>query len=207
MVVLLLGGTDDGDNHYAYIPEPEKLLAPRSYRKSDKYARGEKIYLCFNCFNVMHRESTYHKHIEWCHLEAGQIKKYPDDGEIFKFQDEGKSTRVGYTMFYDFETKQSEPESRCTCSQEAIEAAKKLKQENAKKKEDGLLNPDDGDGEMIKFRDNDENEIENMIIDEMHREQEMIHSDQPAVRKVGGEKKKSLKRKRKNDSNPKPQKK
>ncbi len=132
IVLLLAHVDDDEDAHYVYLPNPEKVLAPSTIRsdRSGEKSKKRKVFFCFNCFNYVYRKSSYDEHVAWCHKEAGQHKQFPKKGEVLSFDPKNKCSKVAYTIFYDFETRQAEPESQCSCPPEAVELAKKLKEQN-----------------------------------------------------------------------------
>ena len=128
-IVLLLANTA-GENgvvemHYAHMEEPDKMLAPR--RKSGERGEGGlgvgnavtrliPALFCYNCFNYQSRRAAYEKHVQWCHQETGQRVIVPMKGDTVSYRGFPKKERkIGYTIFFDFETLQVEPEKRCPC--------------------------------------------------------------------------------------------
>ena len=136
-IVLLLAFTTSSGNkmHYAYIPNPEAFLAPR---RSDKGgSHKDKAKLCFNCFNWIYREYTYEEHVLWCHSKTGQRVIMPQEEEKMKFESEHKEREVAYTIFFDFETLQCNPEKgSCSCTNEMREEKKRLDAMSEKELED-----------------------------------------------------------------------
>lgn len=178
MIVLLLGHVENDEEayHYALLQEPEKFLGPK-YTTPKGYSKKEKVYFCFNCFNYFHREVTYKEHVAWCHLKSGQNHVYPDKGEFLKFEAHEKSNEVGYCVFYDFETRQVKPEKRCSCSNEAIQMTKELKEKVSSDDKD--IEIKQAVGELLNDHDSklSNRDVENAAIDkfmEMQDENDKI---------------------------------
>jgi hypothetical protein len=122
IIVLLLAYVGCGDLHYAYIVEPDKMLARRKHYSADQgYTRTVPAFFCYNCFSYTERQSSFVKHVAWCHKETGQHSIYPEDGETVEY--EAKTGALcGYYLFFDFETLQIAPKNKCSCSPEVLRA-------------------------------------------------------------------------------------
>ena len=129
IIVLMLTfvETDNGEgiHHYAYLEEPEKLLAPRVKDRNGK-TRTVMAHFCFNCFNHQFSQAAYLSHISWCHAKTGQRIRMPEPEETVFFDNEKKSAKIGYVMFFDFETLQIKPKKSCSCPLEVIEYSREL---------------------------------------------------------------------------------
>ena len=83
--------------HYAYLNEPEKMLAPR--RKDKGGYHTDKVYFCFNCFSYMYRKLTFEEHVKWCHTKVGRIERMPGEDEVMSFQSEYKQQMVSLLLW------------------------------------------------------------------------------------------------------------
>jgi hypothetical protein len=123
-VVLLLSQTKTDSHtctHYTLVIDPDELL-----RKRKRGASGETktvpTFICFNCFTVLSRRSAYDAHVKFCHSEPAQRVEMPAEGSVIRFKqdDQKKKSKIGYTLFFDFETLQKPPDKPCNCSEEMI---------------------------------------------------------------------------------------
>jgi len=106
------------DMHYVRIANPEQFFSSHN-GQTKSYRR--KNYVCFHCFNSFVRKQAYETHISWCHDNVGQRLVYPGEGETISFEHRMKEYKLAYTVFFDFETLQCEPDAPCTCSKETLE--------------------------------------------------------------------------------------
>ena len=103
------------DHHYALIRDLPKMLAPRRRDVRGMIKWTAKGRLCFNCLNYVHRESTFKRHVAWCHSETGQHVIMPQPGEVIKYENRSLKSTVAFTAYFDFETCQLAPEHACRC--------------------------------------------------------------------------------------------
>lgn len=126
---------DDQELHYVLLEDPDDFLSKRGLLKTTGYIRKQNLFTCYQCFNSLWRASSYDAHIAWCHQNAGQIVKYPEEGETLKFELKHKGFMVGYTIFFDFEALQKEPKTECSCPKDALAASKTFKEASEEERE------------------------------------------------------------------------
>ena len=103
-----------GELHYSLLAEPTKLLANRRVDANGRVHTDAK-YFCFNCCNYQCRKESYLRHVEWCHEKNSQKVIMPEVGDTVEFQNDRFDFKVGYMLFFDFETLQKTPERSCAC--------------------------------------------------------------------------------------------
>lgn len=122
IIVLLLAHTGKKSKnneilpemHYSYLKEPEKMLAIRKKSDSGK-TRTLPSFFCWNCFNFQYRKDSYEQHVSWCHKQTSQKVVLPERGDTLSFNPRLKMAKLGYMLFFDFETLQVEPKKACAC--------------------------------------------------------------------------------------------
>ncbi len=127
LLVLCMTGTDEQQepiHHYAFVEDHAQLVAPRI--KTQAYAvKRSGGRMCFSCMNYISSDSTYFKHIEWCHKTAGQNVHIPQPGEELFYKRKKNKTVVPYVIFFDFEAVNVRPEKPCNCSQAVLDETRR----------------------------------------------------------------------------------
>ena len=106
--------------HYAPVHDIDQLFANKQtqydcVKKQTTTVRTVRKNFCFNCFNSFSTVDSLGNHIKWCHTQKGQIYRVPQPGSVIEFTPKRKSFKLGYTFFFDFETRQATPHTQCPC--------------------------------------------------------------------------------------------
>jgi hypothetical protein len=108
--------------HYVLVREPSRLFARKHKDGGEELYCNRRTRVCLQCFNTFVRKEAYENHAEWCHSSTGQRLLYPQKGSTVKFKNQQKALKSAYTLFYDFECLQLEPEEAgvevCGCLSE-----------------------------------------------------------------------------------------
>jgi len=112
LLLVFLDNTDE--MHYCLVDDIRKLL------RSTKKSAGDNTYtvhqhICFNCFTTFSRAQHLKKHLEWCSHDHPQAYDIPAKGKVVKFETGGRSAKVKYVFFFDFETLQTTPSDDARC--------------------------------------------------------------------------------------------
>jgi len=133
-IVLLLfysinEATKNGVLHYARVEEPDKLFATRFKDDNEKVMNTSKVFICWNCHNVMKTFGAYENHTSFCHENKSLKIIWPNKGDVVSFDSiektNAKSFRSAFMLHYDFEALQVDPERSCGCSDEVLANVKK----------------------------------------------------------------------------------
>ena len=141
-IVLLLFHTAKPDlQHYAWVKEPENLMARRVTDVNGR-ARTYKRFICWNCSNALSAKVHLQNHQAFCLQNHCQIVEMPDEGSVVSFDSGDEDTvaarrrmfKSGLMLFYDFECLQvpKKEGEQCACSAETIrrtETMRKLARE------------------------------------------------------------------------------
>lgn len=142
MVALALSHTiltdENGENprnltHYGWMPEPEKVLAKRPVNEESGKVRTSTVHICWNCGNLIKTKGGYESHVEFCHQNKCQRVIMPAEGETRSFlahkKASARSFKSAFMVFYDFESLQVIPDSKCSCSDQVKRNTEKVRQE------------------------------------------------------------------------------
>ena len=99
LVVLLLITDLEKDFHYTLVNNHSRLISSQ-FTKHE-----EKIYICWNCLNVFHKEEKFQYHKEQCKQNKPQNIIMPEDGSIVKFRNYKNTTRYPFVVYADIECK------------------------------------------------------------------------------------------------------
>lgn len=70
--------------HYAWIKNLQDVMGV--IKKTSRGQRYKRVtHLCFNCFLQFHSHEALVNHAAWCHLETGQRKQLPRQGETYEY--------------------------------------------------------------------------------------------------------------------------
>ena len=121
--------------HYAYIDEPEKMLAERVTDENGKM-RTYPTFICWNCTNTQYTLSAHNAHKAFCHKNTTRAVKMPKKGDIKSFESSEKASAKSFCsafmVFYDFEALLVPPQRVCSCSDEVLANTEEWKKREAR---------------------------------------------------------------------------
>ena len=99
LVVLFLITDLEKDFHYTLVTQPSRLI-------SHQYTNHNgKLYFCWNCLNVFHKEEKFQFHKEQCMINKTQNIIMPEEGSIVKFRKYKNTTYHPFVVYADIECK------------------------------------------------------------------------------------------------------
>ena len=97
VIVLFLITDYEKNFHYTLVTQPSRLISPQYS------SHGDKIYICWNCINIFHKEDKYNFHIEQCYLNKPQNIVMPEKGSVVKFRNYKNTYWFPFVVYADIE--------------------------------------------------------------------------------------------------------
>ena len=98
LVILFLITDLEKDFHYTLVTQPSRLISSQ-YNNHDG-----KIYICWNCLNVFHKEDKFQFHKEQCMLNINlQNIIMPEEGSVVKFRKYKNTNWFPFVVYADIE--------------------------------------------------------------------------------------------------------